>query len=223
MLKKHKNALLQVCRNSDIPFAQFQREETKDDCFIIRIRNTPLEFWVLPSGHSLNRFGLRFNRFASGFPLVEPSKRGENIGQVTTKLAHWLHTTAKPYLEDNKTPDPWAQLENYGTLITTTTISEQDLGYFSAEEKEHVQQSLLEFRTNVVENFNPTPEQQEFVDERLDYLRTAVDRLNRFDWKGLAISIGTSIAINLAVDTETGRQLFQLFQQAFQSLTKLLI
>jgi len=49
-----------------------------------------------------------------------------------------------------------------------------------------------------------------------------VDRLNRFDWSGLAISIVVSIAVNMSVDTEDGRVLFTLFKAAFQATTKFL-
>jgi hypothetical protein len=74
----------------------------------------------------------------------------------------------------------------------------------------------------IAEEFNPTQEQLQFINERLDYLAKAVDRLNRFDWTGLAISIVVSIAVNLSVDTEGGRVLFTLFKAAFQATTKLL-
>jgi hypothetical protein len=72
------------------------------------------------------------------------------------------------------------------------------------------------------DQFNPSPEQEEFIEERLEYLSEAVDKLNRFDWKGVALSTLLSIGANLCVDKESGRILFGLFQQAFQSVTHLL-
>jgi len=83
-------------------------------------------------------------------------------------------------------------------------------------------QAVDRFRTSIVNDFQPSPEQIEFIDEKLDYLTKAVDRLNHFDWRALAIPTVISIAINLSADTERGRLLFRLFQEAFKSTFKLL-
>lgn len=82
---------------------------------------------------------------------------------------------------------------------------------------------MKEFKRLVVENYNPTNDQLDFISERLDYLTDSVNRLNRYDWKGLALSILTSIAINLTVDTQGGKMLFELFTQALHSVIKLLL
>src|ERR1700730_9725630 len=68
-------------------------------------------------------------------------------------------------------------------------------------------------------SFTRTPEQSEFINERLEYLSKAVDRLNRFYWNGVAISVVMSIAVNLSVDTERGRVLFNTFKAAFRATT----
>jgi hypothetical protein len=60
----------------------------------------------------------------------------------------------------------------------------------------------------------------EFINERLEYLSQAVDRLNKFDWKAQALSTLISIAVNLSVDTEGGKKLFQLFSQALEFIVK---
>ena len=74
----------------------------------------------------------------------------------------------------------------------------------------------------IIENFKPDEEQSKLIAEKLNYLSNAVDRLNRFDWNGLALSIVISISINLAVDTDGGRLLYKLFEQAFNEAIKLL-
>jgi hypothetical protein len=69
----------------------------------------------------------------------------------------------------------------------------------------------------VYQNYKTTKEQRDYVEERLEYLSNAVDRLNRFDWKSLAISTVVGIGINLAVDTQTGPMLMRLLEQAFHA------
>ena len=117
-------------------------------------------------------------------------------------------------------PDLWSQLQFYSPL--TTAFIDDDLKQFSSEQKEQIRLSIKDFERLIVENYAPTKEQLKFISDRLSYLGNAVDRLNRFDWKGLAISIVTSIAINLSVDTEGGKLLFKLFQQAFEIFLQLL-
>ena len=74
----------------------------------------------------------------------------------------------------------------------------------------------------MVKEFNPSREQLRLIQMQLDYLSEAVGRLNRIDWRGLAVSTVITIAIQLSLDTEKGKLLFQLFQQAFSVSLKLL-
>ena len=89
-------------------------------------------------------------------------------------------------------------------------------------DKPLVRNGTQEFRQLIIANFTPTEEQAEVINNRLDYLEKAIDRLNRIDWKALAISTVIAIGINLYVDTEKGRLLFALFQQALGAALKLL-
>ncbi len=74
----------------------------------------------------------------------------------------------------------------------------------------------------VVKTFTPGEEELQVINERLDYLTRAVDRLNRFDWRGVAISTVLSIGTALTLDTEKGRILWGLFQQAMATVVHLL-
>lgn len=134
----------------------------------------------------------------------------------------WLDDVAKKYIEDNELPDQWAQLNAYQSVVSGGEIPSGDSTAFTEEEKANVRASVNTFRGMIAEEFKPTPEQEEFINERLDYLAQAADRLNRFDWNGLAIAVVVSIAVNLSVDTERGRVLYTLFKAAFQATTKLL-
>ena len=78
------------------------------------------------------------------------------------------------------------------------------------------------FRVLVIAEFNPDREQLAQIDERLSYLDPAVDRLNRFDWKAVALSTLIGMATNLTLDTERGRILWGLFQQAMTAVGHML-
>lgn len=78
------------------------------------------------------------------------------------------------------------------------------------------------YRLLKIENYNPNDEQLEEINEKLEYISQAVERLIRRDWIGVAISTVIGIGINLGVDTEGGRQLLEFFQEAFSQIILLL-
>jgi hypothetical protein len=81
--------------------------------------------------------------------------------------------------------------------------------------------ALRDVRLLIVGRFSPAVPEMESIDDRLDYLTQAVDRLNKFDWKSLLISTIISISVALSFDTEKGKQLFNLFKQVFDVIPKL--
>jgi hypothetical protein len=74
----------------------------------------------------------------------------------------------------------------------------------------------------IVNNFNPNKEELELINARLKYLSDAVDKHNKFDWKGIAINTVIAIIIALSLSPEQGNQLFHLFRQVFSNLIYLL-
>jgi len=224
MLKQHKNTFLQrieQCGLGTTRFHGFEKHVRNKILFTIELRNSPLQFQLEQAGNSFDAFKLSYTRFAPAYPMTAT----ENPIPLETALRvfdEWLKFTIRRYTEEQQTPDLWAQLETYAPLIDTTAISEEDSREFTEEEKELVRNGTQEFRQLIIANFTPTEEQAEVINNRLDYLEKAIDRLNRIDWKALAISTVIAIGINLYVDTEKGRLLFALFQQALGAALKLL-
>jgi hypothetical protein len=189
----------------------------------IGLENSAMRFQIREKDNSFDVFDFRFTFFHPGFPLFSWSE-GKKWPTVRSGFIGWLNYDVRRYLEEMESPDKWAQMDAYKPFSNDSPPprrGEESIG-FSEEEKEQVHQSINNFRGMIAEEFDPSPEQSKFIDERLEYLSKATERLNRFDWNGLAISIVVNIAVNLSVDTERGRVLFTLFKSAFQATTKLL-
>jgi hypothetical protein len=240
MLKQHKNSFLQVIRDSGLDPTVFSAEmqnigtvtsiledffyhyyQSDESVFVIKIKSSSLKFAVRTSGSNLHKFMYKRTKFKPGFPVtwwssVYPARR------VLAEFKDWLENVAKLYIEDSDLPDYWSQIEMYKSFVGSAETPAGEGEKFTEEEKEGARRSVKQFRALIEGHFQPTPEQSEFIDQRLDYLSRAVDRLSRFDWNGLAISVVVSIAVNLSVDTERGRLLFNLFRQSFESMAKLL-
>jgi hypothetical protein len=241
MLKQHKNALLSVIKKSNIdpalfrgidstsnpsrtsqaPAQVFGEEIAETGRFTVELREAPLRFSVTHQAHDFDKFQFTYTVFMPGFPELT-WRKAQGITELVREFKDWLDVWVIRYIEEDQLPDLWAQLETYKPLVGDTAISYEDTSNFSAEEQAQARQSISQFRISVLNNFDPSPDQLKSIDEKLNYLARAVDRLNRLDWRALAVSTVISIAVNLSADTERGRLLFRLFQDAFRSSLKLL-
>jgi len=226
MLKEHKNRLFNIIQDVGVDISYFEATE-RGSVFAISVRNAPIVFKLKQVPGRFDEFAITYTIYQPDFPLDISEEKFENIdtyyninGGIDDKFKYWLNAVVKRHIYEKEMPDLWSQLQFYSPLITA--FNEDDLKQFSSEQKEHIRLSIKEFERLIIENYAPNKEQIKFINDRLSYLDKAVDRLNRFDWKGLAISIVVSIAINLTVDTEGGRMLFKLFQQAFEIVLRFL-
>lgn len=241
MLKKHKNILLETVRNSGLDPIWFRAYEARPEhdkgfvtrvwsrltmlnqtpIFTVQVIDSPIKFCVRHRSF-YELFDYKHTYFDPRFSEKDWSNEPKSIDEIVKVFNTWLRSEAREYIEDKQLPDLWEEIEAYREFITNATIPTQGSSSFTEEEKEVLRRSVQEFRQKVIESFNPSSDQEKFINGQLEYLSKAVDRLNRFDWRGLAISTLIGIAINLSVDTEKGRHLFRLFQQAFQAAGKLL-
>ena len=82
--------------------------------------------------------------------------------------------------------------------------------------------AIEELKLLIHKNLETTVEEQQVVNNRLDYLIEAMNRLNKFDWKSIAISSIMSISVALTLDTNKGQLLFDLFKKVFSIIPMLL-
>lgn len=246
MLKQHKNAFFDAIQDSGLdpalfsasetevsfspstPFSMivrkirylFREESPRGPVFDIKIDNSPMKFSVMQGG-SFGHAYCRFTLFLLNFPVVGWGSQ-KPVKDILVTFKGWLENHAKKYIQEIQLPDYWSQMEMFKSFVADAEPNEGNREEFTEEEREVVRQSVQRFRGLLEEHFDPTPEQKEFINERLDYLTKAVDRLNKFDWRGLAFSTLVSISVNLTVDTERGKILFHLFKEAFKATVKLL-
>ena len=82
--------------------------------------------------------------------------------------------------------------------------------------------SINEFKVLIINGFHPDVKELNIIENRLEYLSESLNRLNKIDWKGLAISTVISISIALSLDTTSGHKLFELFKSVFHNVLYLL-
>lgn len=229
MLKKDSNRLFQTIAREGFDPKLFTLEyvDTEKSGFYdqIVLKGSPLCFSIAV-GSTYDLYDYEFTLFAPNFPISK--SRGEramgwcDLDRLEEALIEWLKNHVRPYLSELLEPNLWQQMQLETPLVTGEVPSSEDIAYFTNEEKQQLKMSVSEFRLLVLKEFNPSTPELEIIDGRLNYITGAVDRLNRIDWRSIAISAVLAISLALTLDTESGRLLYDLFIKAFSSVVGLL-
>jgi hypothetical protein len=224
--KKYKNLLFQEILSRGFSIADFKGADRYIDelsswrpyGFVIQYKDTYLRFY-LTNEHDYSQFQWSYTYFTHRYidRLWEPT----TFDNILKSLNHWL-TNVQKYQEEEDTIDLWEHINDYKDFISFPTSSVSDYKPFTGAEIVQVRLGVSEFQKLLVENYNPTADQLREINMRLDHLVDAVDHALRWDWKALALSTFIEISIALTLDTEAGRELYKLFQQAFQHVVFLL-
>jgi len=190
------------------------------------ITHLPSQLTFRFRNHSENpdSFDCFFERYSPGYPTPVsvgpvPPENYWKFEEAEREFMEWLETDVKAYLNDSLMPDLWGLLEEQKRASTSPRSIDTSL--FSEAERDQLRVSLDTFHLLIVERFHPTEVQEEAISEQLNYLKRAVDRLNKFDWKSVAMSSLISISVALCLDTNSGRKLYGLFQQAMSAVVPL--
>lgn len=223
ILRKDKNTLLTIIQESGLDPILFTAADgtiAEENFFIIQLRNSPICFAVRPFAE-FDTFQYYCSTFTPDFPLTGPYGYYDTES-LHNKFTEWLNTVVKPYLDEASTPDLWQLMEDTRS-DTIRDIEAPDYSEsFSEDEKTRIRLSINEFRLLIVNNFNPHKEELDAINNRLKYLSDAMDKHNKFDWKGIAISTVIAIAVTLALNPEQFNQLVQLFKNVFSTIIYLL-
>jgi len=227
MLKKYKNRLLQVIQEKGLDPKLFEAKETEDsdsDVFTVRLADTQLTFIARNSNRDFHDFDCRYATFSPSFDITDyaPQAGWEDFDELTKDFDEWLENHVKLYIQEQAEPDMWELIASQAPLVNGSEMPEENINTFSEDEKIRARMSINEFRILLIKNFEPSSDEIQAINDRLDYLSNAVDRLNKFDWRGLAIMTLIQISLTLGLDTEKGRFLFDLFKQVFSTVLQLM-
>jgi hypothetical protein len=227
MHKRYKNIFFEMIQAAGLSLGDFTakeviEKETRDPAFIIRYRPANLTFTAInPSDDPHLFYGsytiynpTALKRRAKEVEYVEgpPS----SFSETREAFDKWLSEHVRTSIEEGLLPDLWAIVS--AKAIATNSSPRKRIAQFTDEERRQLKLALATFRVRLIQTFKPNKEQLHVISQQLDYLVAAADRLNKFDWKGVALSTLIGISTALTLDTERGRQLYGLFQQALSTL-----
>ncbi len=226
MLKKQKNALMKLIQEHGLPIECFEVTEGEREghpTFSIKYRNSPFVFIILEDENNFHRIrNIFYTIFNVNFPVHKCyAKSDPTNADIYDSFKQWITNHLIPYIDESVEPDLWQQLKE-NQLVTGETLGTEETSPFTAPEKVQLKLSINEFKYLIEEKFKPTEKQLDIINARLNYLTDSVERLNRIDWKSLALSTVISIGIALSLSHEQGQSLFALFKQVFMKIQYLL-
>jgi len=227
LLLQYKNRFIDAIERQKLEPEMFSAAEdvvNGHPVFIITVRGEPsLKFVTNIHPESYHRFNCRYTRFEFEFPERGgySEKTWINFAGILEVFEQWLKTEVDAYINETLQTDLWERIEGQIALVYTPKDREQSSS-FSDEEKSQLRLLVSEFKLLVEKTFEPSEKECVVILERLNYLSDAIGRLNRIDWKALALSTMLSISIALSLDTENGKVLFALFKRVFSGVVHLL-
>ncbi|MEX2119728.1 MAG: hypothetical protein WD847_09045 [Pirellulales bacterium] len=213
LLDSQKHDVFQVIQKEGFDPAHFEWEHTKDAsklsykgsryyCDFREINHPPSTFAInISPAQARVRQHLRFDSFA----------------RTLTGVASWLTFLRR----ELTTPNLWAEIAREQELSSAATS--QSEAHITPDEVEKVAQAVDEIKQFLLATTEIGAEHRRFVEDKLNYLKSAALRQDRKAWMHTAIGVLMSIVIEAALPPEKARELFRmagrLFTGVFQALS----
>jgi len=225
MRKVYKNKLFEWLRLSPFGIDNFTYNEEpiqgKPESLRLKYKSTPFYFWFETNSNNIDLFGTSYTLYLPQFPFEQDRAMVQPFEMALSAFNQWLNNQVKKYLDDQATPDFWAEYLRTNAIVNIEQNDFDNRSQFTIDERAQVKLALNELKNLIQENFHTNVTQQQIVNNRLDYLEAATNRLNKFDWQSVALNTLISISIALSLDTEKGHQLFHFFAHVFAAIRTL--
>ena len=126
------------------------------------------------------------------------------------RVSAWLEEVKR----DLETPDLWAELQREAKLLGAGSNAVTENTPFTPEEQKEIAGRLKELAKYVRKIHLLSPAQMQVLDEKLEYLVDASDRLGRKDWLNTFIGVTLGYILSVALPPEFARTIFRTFLQA---------
>jgi hypothetical protein len=133
---------------------------------------------------------------------------------VESEFQGWLAKSVNPLIENISLSDPWSLPE----IAPEFTAPDADSS-FTRNEKVEIRESVKKFRARLISETVPTAEQLRKIDDKLNYLSQSLDKLNKFDFKSVVLTVLLGIATDLIVDPA---KIFAIFKASVDIAHRLL-
>jgi len=221
MLKKYKNELFDILKHHELGVDKFTFQDTGEIFKIVFTGafDRDFEYLILTAGGSYDYFYTSATDFSPGFKVIDRFRDAKTFHYVIENFLNWLALDVLRYLEEQNTPDLWAEYLKNDKVLPLKEADYKKNDNFNQDEKVQVSLAINELKLLINEKFKLTAGHQEIVENRLNYLTESLDRVtNKTDWKGIAMATIVMLTNSLAFDQQQAIDLYNLFVSVMQLL-----
>ena len=223
ILKKYTNELLKVLieEGKDVNLFELKRlnEGASNEIANIVFKGTPMSFAIrLADVDTRDVFRISFTQFHAGFPHFD-DYYPYPLDETKSIFKNWLNEDVNKYIENENEVDYWKIAKENPLTIESIDFTKNEP--FSIDDQKQMVIGLEEIKLLLSQNFSLTNQQIEITNNKIEYLAEATKRLNKTDWKGIAISTIVTIAYDLAFDETKRTMLFGLFSKLWAVIQQL--
>ncbi len=218
MFKADKNALFQFLVEKR-RINEFDIENYENSLIIV-YKDSPMRFKITPTTTSTKTYNVSKTLFNSKFSLADFSLP-LNIKQLISFFSGWLDDELRDYIYDLNAVDLWELYKSNQNPSADFSNDINDTGNFSEDEKKLIGFAIKDLRAFILEKFEVSETRQKNLDEKLDYLISATNRLQKRDWRGILLSTFIGIVTNLSIGQDQGKIIWDYFMQLLSGIPKL--
>lgn len=137
------------------------------------------------------------------------------------EVDRWIKSGVYPCWQEDSQTDIWEKIISSKEFFQSSVFQFNDISEFSIKEKNLVKGKLTELKKLLIERYADNNSQEDLINQKLEYIIIAIERLNKFDWKSIVISTIIGIITALSLDVEKGKELFKFFENIFKDMAYL--
>jgi hypothetical protein len=228
MLKKHRNALLQLIRESHFDPRKFTPKQDKViinyfgfEGYHLALESSSVDFTVATTfDDEVLKF--KYNASQCIFTAEGPKGRSgdwsswtSDFTQIEEAFKRWLNSACKKYFayrlqeeEDLNTPDLWAEL--FLSPSAAADFQALENTPFVSNEESRISETLSEFLKEVESQQILEAGAMQDLRVEVDYIIAASKRLGRKDWLNAALGALFSFTLQAGLTGTTAAQLLRL-------------
>ncbi|HTK22399.1 MAG TPA: hypothetical protein VL442_22935 [Mucilaginibacter sp.] len=217
MLKRYKNQLFQFLLNHPLGVDNFEVKEVNGIFYIRYLKTKPISFFSISKGADYSYLWPSATVF--GNSIKELTNSAVPFEKVFELFKIWIDTVLPEIIEEENEIDLWEEYKKRISIKPLISEDYKDFSVFTKDEKEVIKLGLNEIKLLINQRFTESIEQQQIVENRINYLAESLTRIeNKTDWKGILINTIISMSIALSLDSQKGQELYNLFVHILQTI-----
>jgi len=185
---------------------------------VIKFIGSKLSFTITASQRNVHSEYLAWYVPYDGLYKKKQAGRYLSSEKVLKWFEWWVTRQVLVYVEDDKTEDLWGKIQKLSNLKMVDIDSDENTE-FTGNERQQISEVLNRMKFEVKEFNELSAQQTVLVNEKLDYLLDASNRLNKKDW--LMVFLGVLLPLLLQFNEEIGKKMYKMFEPILDLFTNL--